>query len=134
MQIREIVNNAIYYMIKIFGVIVFLIGILLILYYITPNNFELTKVTDNFEKFKFVNQVDLEILKKSNQIFDDNNNYLMFDREVEMIIQNTFKSQKIILEPTQMIKIKNKNKNNSVAIILNDSDENLKLVVKMYDL
>ena len=132
MQIREIVNSAIYYMIKLFGVIVFLIGILLILYYITPNNFELIKVTDNFEKFKFVNQVDLEILKKSNQIFDDNNNYLMFDREVEMIIQNTFKSQKIILEPTQMIKIKNKN--NSVAIILNDSDKNLKLVVKMYDL
>lgn len=130
MQISKIISAIIYIMIKIFGIVIFLIGILLVLYYVTPNNFELNINSD--ENLRIQSQYDLSILKNSHHVIKYGNNseyYLKFDTEIEMIIKNILKSQKIIMGPNKLIKI---NKNSTV-ILLNNSDKDMKIAISIYE-
>jgi hypothetical protein len=118
-NISKIINFIVYYLIRLFGIIVFLIGIFLILYYITPNNFTLISNVDS--KLKFIEMNTLNLLPNSQHVYEHNNNYLKFNKEIEIIIGNNLKTQKIIIEPTKLIKINE----NSKLIILNNSAENM---------
>lgn len=129
MNIGKIINIAIFYMIRLFGILIFMIGILLVLYYITPNNYLLVLAEE--KKFKLINKIELNIPANSKIYFEHNNNYLQIDKEIVLIVKNALKSQKIILEPklNQYIKIDE----NSKMIILNESESNCKFLIGIFE-
>lgn len=146
MDIKTIINFTIFYMIRIFAMIIFLIGILLILYYITPNNYQLQKFTSDFNtnsnsntnsnensdsptnNFILIKTIELEILGNSQIKFEHSNYYLKVNKEISLIVTNLLKSQKIILGPNQLIKINS----NSQMIILNETDKNETIIVEYF--
>ena len=116
----------------IFGFIIILIFILLILYYITPNNYEI--IHWDINKFKLENQIEY-ILKPHSTINIDNisnigkNYYLKFSEKTDLLVKNIFKSQNIsINEESDLIK----SNYDSEIFLVNNSKTEKKVVIFFY--
>lgn len=148
-KIKLINNNIVYdydyikksivnYVVIIFGFVIIMIFILLGLYYLTPNNYEL--IEWNNDKFKFQTQIEYVIKPNSTININTNintntnenekiNKYLKFPEKTNLVIKNIFKSQNIIIpNDTELIKPNY----NSEIFLINNSDLEIKIIVQYY--
>lgn len=126
-KIRKTIVN---YIVVIFGIIFILIFILLGLYYLTPNNYIITKWEE--EKFKLENTIEYTVNPYSSSLIDLNfpsDKYLKFSEQINLVVKNFFKSQSVDIDG-ELIKSKFKS---SISIINNTCDEK-KITVKFYSL
>ena len=119
-------KNIVITLIKFFGLILILIVCLLIIYYFTPNNY----CIEIFDKDKFIikKEKEIEIMPNSLYTLKENSDYyLQFinSDKINLIIKNIIKSQHIICNSENLIKLKNK----SHIEINNNSDK--KIIVKI---
>lgn len=127
-KIRKTMVN---YVVVIFGIIFILIFILLGLYYLTPNNYLITKWEEG--RFNLENTIEYEIKPNSSLVIDlENNNlnkYLKFSEQTNLIVKNSLKSQSISIGiEGELIKSKF---NSEISIINNTCDEK-KITVQFY--
>jgi hypothetical protein len=150
---RKIIVN---YTVLIFGVIVILIFLLLGIYYLSPNNYLILKWEDN--KFKLEKTIECIIKPDSNLLIDLKNNddkylknnddkylknnddkylkniddkYLKFSESINLVINNSFKSQSIIFnKDIDLIK----SQYNSDIFIVNNSDIEKKITLQYYSI
>lgn len=120
--------NKIYinYLIQLFGIVCILIIGLIILYYITPNNYTVEEYKKNNNK-KLYKQIIIN--PNSKYILDDPdiyNKYLYFDNNINIIISNLFKSNHINYNNKYKIIINY----NSIISFTNDSDK--KIIINIY--
>ena len=130
MNCKEIIVK---YLIILFSLICILTIILLTAYYFTPNNYLILK-NDN-EMYKYISNESIEINSNSFIILTDSkykNVYLKFsnDDEINLIIYNWFKSQNIIINPTDLLYL-NSNSNSNIKI-LNNSENKIILNLQFY--
>lgn len=127
-KIRKTIVN---YVVVIFGLIFILIFILLGLYYLTPNNYQIIKWEE--ERFKLENTTEYMIkYDSSSLIVLDNVNtdkYLKFSEQTNLVIKNSFKSQSIVIDGELI-----KSKYNSEIFIINNSNIDKKIIVQFYSL
>lgn len=124
-------KSVVYFVVLIFGFIIMLIFILLTMYYLTPNNYELIKWDEN--KFHHCNKI--EYIIKSNTIINigciESDKYLMFPSQTNLIVSNIIKSQNIsINEDNELVK----SKYNSEIFLTNNSDIDKKITINFYSL
>jgi len=120
--------NKIYinYLIQLFGIVCILIIGLIILYYITPNNYTIEEYKNDNNK-KFYKKIIIN--PNSTYIIDDPviyDKYLYFDKNINIIVSNIFKSNDI-------------NYNNRSKIMLNYNSNisftnytNKKIIISIY--
>jgi hypothetical protein len=127
---KNIVNIGV----LIFALITVMIFILIVLYYLTPNNYLIIILDKNKDdKFKLVNEIEYTIEPNSSLIINnddiDTNKYLKFSEETNLIIKNFFKSQNITInKDTDLIK----SKYNSEIFIVNNLDKEKKIKIQFY--
>lgn len=118
------------YLVLIFGIIIILIFILFIIYYLTPNNYEILTFEDL--KFNFQKQIQLIIKPKSTTQIDlstDSLSYLKFPSKTNLVIKNIYKSQNIYINnDNELIK----SKYNSKIFLVNNSDSEQKIIIYFY--
>lgn len=130
-------KNIINLSIVIFGLIVGLIIILLALYYLTPNNYQIIKFDEN--KFKLIDTHEYTLkpylskqITKSNIKSNPDTYYKFTNQDNQMAktdleIKNWFKSQNIVLNEDYWLI-----KSNSNIFILNNGDKEKKIIVQTY--
>ena len=128
-KIRKTIVN---YIVVIFGIIFILIFILLGLYYLTPNNYQITIWEEN--RFNLENTIEYKIKPNSSLVIDlDNENldkYLKFSEQTNLIVNNYFKSQSIVCSDKELLTIKF----NSKISIINNTEDEKKITVQFYSL
>ncbi len=119
------------YAVGLFIILCIIIVLLINLYYITPHNYIIVK-KDYMELLK--NKPDLvkDIFIKSNSKFqipfdDISDKLITFDKEVNIILSNFFKSQNIIYEKNNIIM-----SNNSDLQIINNTDNDLNIKMLLF--
>ena len=124
-------KSIVHFVVLIFGLVIILIFILLVMYYITPNNYELL----NWDENKFILQNQIEYMIKPNTTINIENiylnKYLRFSSQTNLIIKNVFKSQNIIINKNEVLV---KSKYNSKILLSNNSDIEEKVVIYFYSL
>lgn len=124
-------KSIVHFVVLIFGLVIILIFILLVMYYITPNNYELL----NWDENKFILQNQIEYMIKPNTTINIENiylnKYLRFSSQTNLIIKNVFKSQNIIINKNEVLV---KSKYNSEILLSNNSDIEEKVVIYFYSL
>jgi hypothetical protein len=134
LDFNNIRKYIIHFLMGGFIIVVLLIVILLIGYYLTPNNYTLLNYENIINNLKFVKEKDFilkpnEKIKFSSELEPCCGNYFYnFDKETHLIIGNMIKSQNVIITEKVFLKIKY----NSEFDIINNSDNELKLKVKIY--
>lgn len=120
----------IYYTVNFFMTIFICIGILISLYYITPDNYEL--VSKNKIKNKNNSVVKKIIIKKNSSYQLDNNLVcdviFSFDKNLNLIFNNLLKSQTLYYKKNKYIKTKL----SSNIIISNNEDNDIEIKLKYY--
>ena len=125
----------------IFGFVCLLIFILLILYYFTPNNYELIKWNNNKNNFIYLNQAEIVLkpystinLKKylnlnpnPNPIETRADNYFRISTRSNIIFKNLFKSQNVYVEGEDELFASNYD-----ILITNDTDKEKKITIYLY--
>ncbi len=132
---NDIIKYIIYFIMSVFIISIILIIILLFGYYLTPNNYEIFKYENIINDLKFIEEKKI-ILEKNKKIkfnikkqkSNITNYYYNFDKETHLIIGNLIKSQNVILTKNDFLKIKY----NSEIDIINNTENELKLKVKIY--
>jgi hypothetical protein len=127
-KIRKTIVN---YVVVIFGLIFILIFILLGLYYLTPNNYQIAKWEEG--RFKLENTTEYIVKPDSSSLIDLNNlnsdKYLKFSEQTNLVAKNSFKSQSIIIDGELI-----KSKFNSEIFIINNSNIDKKITVQFYSI
>jgi hypothetical protein len=128
---NDIKSSFVHIVVLIFGFIVILIFILLAMYYLTPNNYEII----NWDQNKFIIQNQIEyVIKPDTTIEIENinlNKYLKFSSQTNVVIKNSFKSQSLLInEDKELVK----SKYNSEILLSNNSDNDKKVIVYFYSL
>lgn len=127
----DVKKSVVHLVVLIFGFIIILIFILLAIYYLTPNNYEIINWDEN--KFFLQNQIEY-IIKPDATIEIENiylNKYLKFSSQSNLIIKNSFKSQSIVVnEDKELIK----SKYNSEILLSNNSDVEKKIIIYFYSI
>jgi hypothetical protein len=99
--------------INLFIIVCALIIILINIYYITPNNYQ---VFENNKNFNIIKKEIVTINPKNNlEIYCKETKYLKFNKDTNLIISNWFKSQNILLTKSDILE----NKFNSKITIQN---------------
>ena len=102
------------------------------LYYLSPNNYLITKWEDS--KFKLEYKNDYTIKPDSSLIVSSYNNknmYLRFSEQTNLVVKNSFKSQNInINKEIDLIK----SKCNSEIFIINNSNIENKITIQFYSI
>ncbi len=116
------------------GIFIFvsIITVLLInLYYVTPHNYLIINKNDNNSiKSNSANTIDIKVNPHSNFLInyeDIKNKYITFNKEINIIFRNFFKSQNIIYEPSNILMT-----NYSDIVIINNSDNILHTKLFLY--
>lgn len=125
-SLKKIIIN---YFISIFVIICIFVIVLLVLYYLTPNNYIIHKFDLN--KYVYNKEVILDILPNKFEKLTTNeylNLYLHSTTNINLIISNNFKSQNISLTPDEIIQIKY----DSDLIITNYTNEKNKVIFSLY--
>lgn len=128
---KNIKKSVVHLVVMIFGVIVILIFILLSMYYLTPNNYEIINLDEN--KFILQNQIE-HIIKPYSTIEIGSNNldkYFKFSSQTNLVIKNSFKSQNVIINGEKQLL---KSKYNSKILLSNNSDVEKKVIIYFYSL
>jgi len=124
-------HNLVNIGIIIFGIIIILAIILIVVYYVTPNNYKIEKFDNNY---KIIKKENIEIEKNSIYIFnyEDYSSYYIriIDDEQYLIIENYFKSQNIVSNSDNLIKLLY----NSNIKIINNSENKIIINYELYDL
>lgn len=127
----DIKKSIVHLVVLIFGFIVILIFILLGMYYITPNNYEIM----NWDENKFTLQNQIEYIIQPYTTIDIGsiilNKYLKFSSQTNLIIKNIFKSQNILINKDKELV---KSKYNSGILLSNNSDIEKKVIIYFYSL
>lgn len=108
----------IYYLINFFILICMLISSLLSLYYITPTNYDIKLLDNNKNLYKKITvkpNSTYKLLKKKIK-----NKYIYFDKNLNLIFSNIFKSSDIFYDNKYMVKTYN-----SDIIIVNNTNKNI---------
>lgn len=128
---NDIKRSVVHLVVLIFGFIVIFIFILLAMYYLTPNNYEIINWDEN--KFILQNQIEY-VIKPDSTISVENiylDKYLKFSSQTNIVIKNSFKSQSLLInENKELIK----SKYNSEIFLPNNSDVDKKVIVYFYSL
>jgi hypothetical protein len=114
------------YLIQLFGIVCVLIIGLIILYYITPNNYSIEEYKDSNNK-KLYKQIIIN--PNSTYIIDDPeicDKYLYIDKNINIIISNTIKSNDINYDNKYKIIV---NYNSNISFI---NDSNKKIIINIY--
>ncbi len=122
----------IYYTVNFFMTICICIGLLISLYYITPDNYELIS-KDTI--FFYHNSIVKKIIIKKNSCYELNNNLvingiLSFDKNLNLLFKNLLKSQTLCYKKNSYIMTKLL----SNIIISNDTDQDIEIKLKYYKL
>jgi hypothetical protein len=128
---NEIKKSVVHLVVLIFGFIVIFIFILLTMYYLTPNNYEIIIWDEN--KFTLQNQIEYIIKPDSTLDIGSINldKYLRFSSKTNLVIKNSFKSQSVLInEDKELVK----SKYNSEILLSNNSDVDKKVIVYFYSL
>lgn len=127
-KIRKTIVN---YVVVIFGLIFILIFILLGLYYLTPNNYQITKWEEGI--FKLENTTEYIVKPDSSLLINldntDSDKYLKFSEQTNLVAKNSFKSQSIVINEGLI-----KSKCNSEIFIINNSNIDKKITVQFYSI
>jgi len=128
---NDIKRSFVHIVVLIFGFIVILIFILLAMYYLTPNNYEII----NWDENKFILQNQIEYVIKPDTTIEISNinldKYLKFSSQTNVVIKNSFKSQSLLInEDKELVK----SKYNSEILLSNNSDVDKKVIVYFYSL
>lgn len=112
--------------INLFIIVCAMIIILINIYYITPNNYE---ILENNIKVKNIKKEIFTINPKNNlQIDCKETKYFKFNKDVNLIISNWYKSQNIFLTKSNILQTKF----NSKITIENSTSKPLDLEIKYY--
>ena len=127
---KNITRTIVNFGISVFALIVILIVLLLVTYYVTPNNYDLVKLeTDNFildSQKEYIIEPGLNQTIKSSYL---DNKFIGFDKETNLLVQNFLKSQGIVYLPGELIRVKY----SSSIVIINSTDKPIKLLIKFYN-
>jgi hypothetical protein len=122
---KIIINFYVTFFITVIGLIVLLI----VSYYLTPNNYETIKLSS--DKFYIDNIKEYEIKPNSNITIKNSDligRYIGFDKEINLFVQNLIKSQNIVYMADELIFVKF----SSDIVILNSTDKTIHLTAKFY--
>ncbi len=90
--------------INLFIIVCALIIILINIYYITPNNYQ---VFENNKNFNIIKKEIVTINPKNNlEIYCKETKYFKFNKDTNLIISNWFKSQNILLTKSDILETK----------------------------
>jgi hypothetical protein len=135
---NSIRKSFVNYAVVIFAFTIILIFILLLLYYLTPNNYELIKWNDGeSNKFKLENEIEYIIKPDTiiniGDIYNKDNNakYLRFSTQTNLLIKNILKSQNIIMDNSNELV---KPRYNSEISLVNNSKLEKKILIQFYSL
>lgn len=122
-------KKTVNYTVVIFSLIIILIFILLALYYLTPNNYEI----ELFDGEKFIKKKVVQYVIKPNStlnIIVGTDEYLKSSNvPINFIVKNSFKSQNILIDKdTDLIKTKY----NSEIFLSNNLNEEKKITILFY--
>lgn len=126
---KNITRTIVNFYIFIFALVSILIALLVVTYYLTPNNYELVKFDS--DKFILISQKEYMIESGTNLVIEPNdltNKLLGFGEKTNLIVQNYFKSQGVICLSEELIKVKY----SSSIMILNSTNKPVNLLVKFY--
>jgi hypothetical protein len=127
---NKIKKTIVNYVVIVFGIIIVLIFTLLILYYLTPNNYEIFTIDDS--KFKLKEEIEFSIKPDSITKIDNIDiisTYLKFPTETNLVIKNIFKSQNIYINNNNELV---KPKYNSEIFLINNSNLEKKIIICYY--
>ena len=127
---KNITRTIVNFYVLIFALVSILIALLVVTYYLTPNNYELVKF--NSDKFIQISQKEYMIGSGKNLVIEPNeltNKLIGFGEKTNLIVQNYFKSQGVICLSEELIKVKY----SSSIMILNLTNKPVNLLVKFYD-
>ena len=113
-------RTIVFFFVGVFAITIVLAVFLMALYYITPSNYVLE------DKKKNIPYAALSLELKPDSVLDfDNVKCVGFDKQVQIIVHNFFKSQSLTLEPDKVIRIRY----NSTISIKSNSDNTM--IVRM---
>lgn len=130
-NIRKYTMNI---LLGIFVISVLLITLLLLGYYLTPNNYMIYDYEKTKDNLKFIKEKEFILKKNENYKLSlelepcTNNLFYNFDKETNLIISNIIKSQNITLSTNDLIKIRF----NSEVNLINNSKEEIVVRMKIY--
>jgi hypothetical protein len=127
---KNITRIVVNFYVLVFVIVTILIAILMIAYYLTPNNYVVKKYKTG--KFALDSQKNYVIEPNSNTLIHTSelaNKYIGFDKETNLIIQNFFKSQGIVCLPDELVLTKY----SSSVIIFNPTNNPVNLLIKFYN-
>ena len=126
---QNIKKSVVNLVVLIFGFIVILIIILLGIYYLTPNNYEIIYWDEN----KLILQDQIEYVIKPNSTIDIGKDnlvkYLKLPSQTNLVIKNFFKSQSVLINNEEQLL---KSRYNSEILLSNNSDVEKKVMVYFY--
>lgn len=98
-------KNLIYYATGVFMFICIAIVLLLNIYYLTPNNYQILNYSNT--KFKIINEQKIIIKPSEKYLINQKKlSYVLFDKDTNLIISNFLKSENIIVEKLNVLQIK----------------------------
>jgi hypothetical protein len=96
-----------HYVINLFIIVCSMIIILINIYYITPNNYEILENNINSNNINIIKTEIVTINPKNNFTIDcDKTKYYKFNKDVNLIISNLYKSQNILLTKSNILETK----------------------------
>ena len=111
--------------------IVFITVILLVIYYLTPNNYWILELDQEKNEIKKIKEINLVVEPYSTTKLDPDEiskKIIEFNQDTHIIVKNLMKSQSIICTQNNLIQARF----NSDIYIVNDSDNKLELIISIY--
>lgn len=126
----DLKNKIINYVVMLFGIISILIIILLSVYYLTPNNYQIIKYSE--KDYKLDSELNFSIIPKSSIELKNKEYYKYYikfnSNELNLIVKNCLKSQNLIINSDELIKINY----GSDIIITNNLENNINISIQKF--